>query len=86
MSHVNFGASNPFNKAGSDRTEDTRIQNLAFYTDAVIDSGNDGGGNDGDDTLKGDLEEPGGKDLLFGGKGNDLLFLGDGSDLCVGTR
>jgi uncharacterized protein len=118
---ANFGADSPFNTADTARTDDTRIQNLAFRTDTVIDSGNgSGGGNDsefiigatgdsnplsggdrnnfiagragdstlfgngGDDTLQGDLEEPGGKDLLFGGNGNDLLLGGSGDDLLFG--
>lgn len=41
-------------------------------------------GLSGNDTLKGDLEEPGGNDTLFGGEGNDLLLGGNGNDLLFG--
>lgn len=41
-------------------------------------------GFSGNDTLKGDLEEPGGDDALFGGQGNDLLLGGNGNDSLFG--
>lgn len=41
-------------------------------------------GLSGNDTLKGDLEEPGGNDSLFGGQGQDLLLGGNGDDLLFG--
>ena len=41
-------------------------------------------GNGGNDTLKGDFEEPGGSDKLFAGKGDDLLLGGNGDDILLG--
>ena len=43
---ANFGENNPFSMAETSREEDTRIQNLAFRTDTVID-GITGGGSGG---------------------------------------
>ena len=42
-------------------------------------------GLSGNDTLKGDLEEPGGNDTLFGDAGDDLLLGGNGNDLLFGN-
>ena len=48
---ANFGVGNPFDAPDTARAEDTRIQNLAFREDTVIDSngGSNGGGNIGDE-------------------------------------
>ena len=93
---VNFGADTPFSEAETAPAEDTRIQNLAFREDTVIDSSGDGSdfiignagdsvlfGNGGNDTLKGDLEGLG-SDRLFAGSGNDLLLGGAGDDVLFG--
>ena len=47
---ANFGADNPFNQADTSRAEDTRLQNLAFRADTVID-GITGGPGDNIGTL-----------------------------------
>ena len=41
---ANFSADSPFSEAETAPAEDTRIQNLAFREDTVVDGGNGGGG------------------------------------------
>ena len=92
---ANFGADNPFNEADTDPAEDTRIQNLAFREDTVIDSpssseniflvlepGDDQPlfGTDADEFIAG----RDGDNSLFGGGGNDII-LGDLADLGAAT-
>ena len=89
----NFGAENPFNLAETPREEDTRIQNLAFREDTVID---DSGvlpiviqGTDRSDNITGtDADEIifGGdiRDKIDGGGGNDQIFGEGGRDVLNG--
>ncbi|MBE7382415.1 MAG: 5'-nucleotidase C-terminal domain-containing protein [Leptolyngbya sp. SIO1E4] len=80
----------PFTDADTGRDEDTRIQNLAFREDTVLEGASGGAepveligtsgdneldGGDGDDLVAGDL----GNDVIRGGNGNDLLR-GDRND------
>ncbi len=75
---ANFDADNPLNEVDTSRAEDTRIQNLAFREDTVIDGGT--GGNNGNGRFFGGS----GDDLLFGGSGNDILFGESGDDILFG--
>ena len=74
----------PFDEAETGRDEDTRLQNLAFRDDTVLDGTGGGGepveligdagdntldGGDGDDLVAGDL----GEDEIRGGAGDDVL-------------
>ncbi|MEL6938546.1 MAG: esterase-like activity of phytase family protein [Cyanobacteria bacterium J06598_1] len=96
---ANFGEDNPFNVADVDRTEDTRLQNLAFRADTVIDDVTGGGGGGGQpiviqgsdrsDNITGtDADEIifGGKirDRIDGGAGNDEIFGEGGRDVLNG--
>ena len=94
---ANFGEDMPFDMADTGRETDSRIQNLAFREDTVIDGDMAGGGPttppDGDMTdgrddellFGGDGDDQlygkAGDDLLRGGVGNDLLWGGQGSDI-----
>jgi len=87
----NFTAETPFNAAETARAEDTRIQNLAFREDSVIDGG--GGvafqGDSKPDTFRGtDADEiifgGGNRDRLIGNGGDDQIFGGDGRDFIRG--
>ncbi len=74
---ANFGVNSgtPFNQADTARTEDTRIQNLAFRADTVIDGGNGGGGNGGSNGNGGEfiVGTPGDSSPLFGGDDNNFI-------------
>ena len=91
----NFTAETPFNEAETARSEDTRIQNLAFREDSVIDG--DGGGDEpvviqgtarADNITGTDANEIifGGdiRDRLNGAGGNDQLFGEGGRDVLNG--
>ena len=90
---ANFGTDMPFNRADTGRAADTRIQNLAFREDSVIDGAITPpappiGGDDtrfifgtaGDDILIGDM----GDEQIYGEAGDDLLRGGGGNDLLKG--
>lgn len=79
---ANFGAANPFDRADTPREEDTRIQNLAFRADTVIDgmSGGGGGPVEGIDLLGTVAGEE-----LIGTEGNDTIAGLGGSDIIRGT-
>ena len=74
----NFTADSPFNEAETSREDDTRIQNLAFREDSVIDEGN--GGVDPD----ADVVGTSGDDVLAGGEGDQSISGGDGDDVLRG--
>ncbi|MEL6554901.1 MAG: choice-of-anchor I family protein [Cyanobacteria bacterium J06621_11] len=88
----NFGAENPFNNLETARAEDTRIQNLAFREDTVIDGLTGGPAFQGDDkpnVFRGtDADEiifgGGNRDRLIGNGGNDQIFGEGGRDFLRG--
>ncbi|MEO0805960.1 MAG: esterase-like activity of phytase family protein [Cyanobacteria bacterium J06643_4] len=91
----NFGENNPFTAAETSRAEDTRIQNLAFREDTVIDgNGGNGGltvieGTEEKDTLVGteadeEIKGLGKRDRIFGEGGNDTISGDEGNDLLFG--
>lgn len=88
----NFGAEMPFNNPETAPELDTRIQNLAFREDTVIDGdvggGNGGGGQTGQEILgtadANDLEGTSGNDTIAGLQGNDTIRGGDGDDILRG--
>ncbi|MEO0662426.1 MAG: hypothetical protein AAFZ87_12890, partial [Planctomycetota bacterium] len=72
----NFGAENPFSSVETSRAEDSRIQNLLFREDSVIDgddggSGGNGGGNGGESLNE--IEGTNGADDLLGTNGDDEI-------------
>ena len=92
---ANFPIGGPaFNEAETDPANDTRIQNLAFREDTVLDDvvpddaiiGTDKRdflfGTRDDDTILGE----GGNDFLIGRKGDDMIEGGDGRDKILGGR
>jgi len=86
---ANFGADTPFSEAETAPAEDTRIQNLAFREDAVIDGGRKGG--DGDINFivanpddPSDLIGGDGSDFIIGNAGNSILFGNGGNDTLKG--
>ncbi len=96
---ANFGADTPFDTADTARTEDTRLQNLAFREDTVIDDVMNGGddgtapneifGSDRSDVIDGTAGDDiisGGllRDIINGNGGNDQLFGEGGSDILRG--
>ena len=77
----NFTEETPFNEAETSREEDTRIQNLSFREDTVIDdSDSDDGGVEPD----ADVVGTGGDDILAGGEGDQSISGGDGDDILRG--
>ena len=87
---ANFDANNPFSAAETSPAEDTRIQNLAFRSDTVIDSA---GGNGGGDNTVFLVRDAGNTEALFGtdadefvaGRaGDNSLFGGGGNDTVIG--
>ncbi|MEM1251156.1 MAG: choice-of-anchor I family protein [Cyanobacteria bacterium P01_H01_bin.21] len=75
----NFAADSPFNEAETSREDDTRIQNLAFREDSVIDDGGSGGVDPDADVVG-----TGGDDVLAGGEGDQSISGGDGDDVLRG--
>lgn len=89
-----------FNQAEQDRAEDTRIQNLNFRSDTVIDAPpfNEIIGTNGNDTLVGTpaadfiqalggqdtIRSLAGDDTIEGGNGDDTIFGGNGANLIDG--
>ncbi|MEO1621282.1 MAG: 5'-nucleotidase C-terminal domain-containing protein, partial [Cyanobacteria bacterium J06632_3] len=91
----NFGADSPFNVAETDRVDDTRIQNLAFREDTVIDGDGGTGGGTGGGTDLNEIVGTNRRDVLVGTdaddkieglRGNDQLAGGLGNDLILGGR
>lgn len=85
-----FYSENAYAQADTDRTQDTRIQNLDFRSDTILtaESVNQSGGA-GDDVLTGALADDslsgnGGNDRLYGYDGDDLLRGGGNNDLLDG--
>ncbi|NEQ53876.1 MAG: multifunctional hydrolase/phosphatase/nucleotidase, partial [Leptolyngbya sp. SIO3F4] len=79
---ANFGtAETAFGEADVSPVEDTRIQNLAFREDTVIDGGGTGGGGGG---LEGDVIGTPEADTLAGGEGDQIISGGDGDDVLRG--
>ncbi|BCJ89619.1 hypothetical protein IZ6_03540 [Terrihabitans soli] len=79
-----------YNDADTDRTGDTRIQNLNFRDDTILDGKTVTGGSK-NETLNGDdfanvIDGRGGNDTINGGGGKDLLLGGDGHDKVNGGR
>ncbi len=87
-----IGGGTPFDDADTPVEEDTRIQNLEFRDDEVVDGFNRIQiGDDGRDRFFGsnfaDLQiGEGGNDRLFGRGGDDVQKGGDGNDLLDGGR
>ncbi|MGD1899101.1 MAG: choice-of-anchor I family protein [Phormidesmis sp.] len=91
---ANFDEDTPFSTADTSRAEDTRLQNLAFREDTVIDGGTGGGptvlqGTDKNDVIRGTAADENifGGDLrarLIGTGGNDQIFGEGGNDLLRG--
>ncbi|MEL7504429.1 MAG: choice-of-anchor I family protein [Cyanobacteria bacterium J06554_6] len=82
---ANFGtAETAFGTADTGRDEDTRIQNLAFREDTVIDGGSSGGGGNGGVEPDADVVGTGGDDILAGGEGDQSISGGDGDDVLRG--
>ena len=79
---ANFGEDMPFDTADTGRETDSRIQNLAFREDSVIDGDMAGGGPT--TPPDGDMTDGRDDELLFGGDGNDLLFGESGDDQLYG--
>ena len=75
---ANFDEETPFDTADTGRETDSRIQNLAFREDTVIDGEIAGG--DPTAPLDGSDDE-----LLFGGDGNDIIFGESGDDQLYGN-
>ncbi|MDV3349313.1 choice-of-anchor I family protein [Leptothoe sp. LEGE 181152] len=81
---ANFGTEETaFNNADAGREEDTRIQNLAFREDTVIDGGSNGGGNGGVEP-DADVVGTDAADTLAGGEGDQTISGGDGDDILRG--
>lgn len=82
----NFTAETPFNESETSREEDTRIQNLAFRQDSVIDGGvPDDGTDDGtDDGISTEIVGTDTDDTLAGGEGNQTIRGGNGNDILRG--
>ena len=88
----NFGADSPFDSADTGRAEDTRLQNLAFRDDTVIDDITGGiafqGGRTADTFRGTDADEiifgGGNRDRLIGNGGNDQIFGEGGRDFIRG--
>mgnify|MGYP001791881939 FL=1 len=81
---ANFGdETTPFDVADVAPEDDTRIQNLAFREDTVIDGGSTGGGNGGVEP-DADVVGTGGNDTLAGGEGDQSISGGDGDDILRG--
>ena len=84
---ANFNADTPFASPDTPRDLDTRIQNLAFREDTVIDGGS-GGGQSGEEVLGtaavDDLSGSSGDDIVAGLEGNDTINGGDGDDILRG--
>jgi 2',3'-cyclic-nucleotide 2'-phosphodiesterase (5'-nucleotidase family)/predicted extracellular nuclease len=68
-----FGADSPFDVADTAREEDTRIQNLTFREDTVIDNPSSGGGGSSIENF------------LIGTEGEGPFRIGDGNDFVAGT-
>ncbi|MGC1306268.1 MAG: 5'-nucleotidase C-terminal domain-containing protein [Phormidesmis sp.] len=81
---ANFGADNPFNQADTDRAEDTRIQNLAFRADTVIDGGMSGGDGESPVAVGIELLGTGADETLTGTEGDDLIAGFGGADVIAG--
>ncbi|MEL6230504.1 MAG: esterase-like activity of phytase family protein [Cyanobacteria bacterium J06627_3] len=85
---ANFGdETTPFDVADVAPEDDTRIQNLAFREDTVIDGGSTGGGTGGDNggvEPDADVVGTGGNDTLAGGEGDQSISGGDGDDILRG--
>ena len=89
----NFSAT-PFDKAETDIADDTRIQNLEFRDDTVLDGLSNGNpdailGTEDDDIIDGtseddDIEALGGDDRVRAGDGDDNVLGGDGEDRLKG--
>jgi predicted extracellular nuclease/2',3'-cyclic-nucleotide 2'-phosphodiesterase (5'-nucleotidase family) len=84
-----FGADSPFDVADTARAEDTRIQNLTFREDSVIDDTSGGGGSSIENFLIGTAGEGpfrigDGNDFVAGTPGNDTLFGDGGNDILKG--
>ena len=87
----NFTEETPFSEAETAPSEDTRIQNLAFREDTVIDGGGDGGTDGNDDiflvSAAGDTTAIFGTDadeFIAGRDGDNSLFGGGGNDTILG--
>ncbi len=83
---ANFGADNPFDQADTSREEDTRLQNLAFRADTVIDGMSGGGGGGPVEPIEGQelLGTPTDDDLT-GTEGSDTIAGLGGADVIRGT-
>ena len=87
---ANFGADSPFDVEDTGREADSRIQNLSFREDTVIDGEMDGGPTmpptDGGDGNPGTPTTGGPTDFLVAEEGErGALSLGDGDDFIAGN-
>ena len=92
---ANFTEATPFDTADVDPVGDSRIQNLAFRDDTVIDESNGGGGDNGGGDGNGNGGDgssqnqqrfgTGASEQLSGGEGDDSLFGNGGEDTLIGA-
>ena len=86
---ANFGEDDPFDRVDTTRAEDTRLQNLAFREDTVIDDIIGGGGSTVPNEIFGtdrsdNIEGTAGDDIIFGGQRRDQLSGNSGNDQLFG--
>jgi 2',3'-cyclic-nucleotide 2'-phosphodiesterase (5'-nucleotidase family) len=84
-----FDADSPFDGVDTARAEDTRIQNLTFRADSVIDDASGGGSSSIENFLIGTAGEGpfrigDGNDFVAGTLGDDTIFGDGGSDILKG--